>query len=165
MNIITKNRTRRLLRDRRPGAGRYGGHEHRPGRCGQSLVRRTCVHGEAAVTCTSGSARLMSATPRMGTSVGYEFGQNVAWRFTIVNVATGATVWSDPSLAHGAHLHRVVHVPSYYGHTNVQVKAFADLPDMSWTMAPGRYRVLTDYAWLTTKGWSYSTWRAPTATG
>ncbi len=40
-------------------------------------------------------------------SSGWEFGQNVAWRYTIVNVATNVTLGRH-LVEDGAHVHRVV---------------------------------------------------------
>jgi hypothetical protein len=120
---------------------------------------RVGVHTDARVICTTSykGPGLVSAEPKMGTSAGYELGQNVAWKYTIVNAYTGAAVWADTSWRY-ARIQTLWYTQDYWGHTTPQTQQYAPLPVMYWDMPRGLYRVQTDYAWWTGV-WNYATAR------
>ena len=158
MNTTTKNRTRRLVAASilalAATVGTSTAHAAELSRSGSGVG----VRADADVVCTSGRYPLIAAMPLMGTTPGYEWGQNVAWRYTITNADTGAvllreTQWSAQRIATRSSALNV------YGNADVKTVQYASLPIKYWNAAGGRYRVFTEYAWLTSTGWSYSTLR------
>lgn len=116
------------------------------------------VHADAAVACSSYPYNQIVATPEMGTSRGWEWGQNVAWRFYLLT-DTGRVVWRPTNDAWS----QARIATAYYQTINglgtqaLVTNTYATLPDMSWRVTTGRYVVRLDYAWQTTAGWNYAT--------
>lgn len=113
------------------------------------------MHADANGECQNSPGRRLTATPTMGTTLGWGRGQNVAWRFYVYNVSTGRfvvqeTKWREARVA------TVRSTTDVYGHTITQTDMYASLPSTSWVVSPGKYRLYVDYAWQTEAGWSYA---------
>lgn len=113
------------------------------------------VHADAEGSCQNSPERKLTATPTMGTTPGWERGQNVAWRYYVYNISTGRFVVQE-STWHSERVATVRVTTNVYGQTITQKDTYASLPSTSWVVSPGKYRVYVDYAWQTASGWSYA---------
>ena len=115
------------------------------------------VHGDAWVDCASRPDYAIDVTPVMGTTPGWEWGQNVAFRIYVINARTGSVVrqlnggnWTSRRIATKWISYDI------FGNPATHTRKTAELPKYTWALPAGDYTVRVDYAWHTT-GWSYAT--------
>lgn len=116
------------------------------------------VHYDAEVQCDSHPHYRVSVTPIMGTTPGWEWGQNVSFRVYVLNsrgVVVGSlrpnNAWSSARIA----TKRMVQLAT--GVTYPVTDPFKTFGPYRWNLPIGTYTVQVQYAWQTNRGWSYAT--------
>jgi len=118
------------------------------------------VHYDADVTCSGSPYRDITVRPVMGTTVGWEWGQNVAIRVYVLDsrgnvtgTLTGSTTaWTNLRIATTYSTGTDIN-----GNPMVINEPYKMLGPYKWNLGPGTYSVRVDYAWQTNRGWSYAT--------
>jgi hypothetical protein len=112
-------------------------------------------HGDAVVDCQNSPFRTLTTTPQLGTSSGWEQGQNVAWRYNVYSVSAGRWVVQEAAW-HTARVAALYFTTDYWGHEVAHYDGYAKLPSTTWVLGAGKFLVYVDYAWQTGTSWSYA---------
>ena len=118
----------------------------------------TGLHYDAGVVCTGYPYRTISVSPTLATTPGLEWGQTVSIRAFVYDSRGALVGYLKPNDAWTN-----VRIATKYNRTlgnGVTVSVtdpYVVLGPYQWNKPAGSYTVRVDYAWQTSRGWSYAT--------